>query len=53
MYKNVNIGINRSEGFTRTGYVFPGRDGTGVWTFGNLRLPPPKQEAPMFLKHTK
>ena len=27
-----SISIYRSEGFTRTGYFFPGRDGTGAWT---------------------
>ncbi len=49
----IYIYIYRSEGFTRTGYFFPGRDGTGVWTFGRFRLPPLKQEAFMLLKHTK
>ena len=36
--------IDWSEGFTRTGYFFPGRDGTGAWPAGKFRLPPPKQE---------
>ena len=49
----TQIATYRSEGFTRTGYFFPGRDGTGAWTFGRFRLPPLKQEAFMFLKHTK
>ena len=43
----------RSEGFTRTGYFFPGRDENGAWTIWKFRLPPLKQEAFMLLKHTK
>ena len=44
----------RSEGFPLTCYLIPVRDGTGVWTFGNLRsLPCFKQETRMFLKLTK
>ena len=38
------FGTNRSEGFPLTCYFIPVRDGAGVWTFGNLRLPPFKQE---------
>ena len=44
--------MGRSEGFPRTGYLIPVRDGAGAWTFGNLRLPPFKHETRMFLKHT-
>ena len=39
--------------FPRTGYFIPGRDGTEVWTFGNLCLPPFKQEARMLFKTYK
>ena len=45
--------LYRSEGFPFTCYFIPVRDGAGVWTFGNLRLPAFKQEAIIFLKLTK
>ena len=35
---------SRSEGFPLTCYLIPVRDGAGAWTFGNLCLPPFKQE---------
>ena len=40
----MHMFIYRSEGFPRTGYLIPVRDGAGVWTFGNLPLPAFKQE---------
>ena len=40
----------RSEGFPLMCYFIPVRDGAGVWTFGNLRLPPLQQERPKHIK---
>ena len=44
VYNELGIAFykKRSEGFTRTGYFFSWVRwdyGTGLWTFGNLRLP--------------
>ena len=50
MLPHSYIGV---RGFPRAGYFIPGRDGIGVWTFGNLYLPPFKREARMFLKHAR
>ena len=50
---SAEAGLYRSEGFPLTCYFIPGRDGAGVWTFGNLRHLAFRQETHMFLKLTK
>ena len=42
--------INRSEGLPRTGYLVPGRDGSGLWPDGRVvgtsSSPPPPSPSP-------